>query len=338
MSMDQNSFPPFRPHPLFRGGHAQTLAGYYVRPQGLNSEPFQHLVTLDDGDLITLHDDCPGSWQPGDRVVFLVPGVGGSYESPFMPRVASKLNDAGFRTFCMDHRGSGPAFDRAQNLGHAGRSEDARATILKIADVCPESPLTAVGFSMGGNILLKMMGEYGDETIGRLDSCFAVAPPIDIEPCAKFMQRRSNIIYSRAFANSLVDHVKKRQPFVETMQPIPLKPRPKTLWEFDDRFTAPLSGFRDAVDYYTQSSSKSVLHRVAIPTQIIAAENDPMIPASIYDGADFSPTTEILITPSGGHLGYFGVAGVDPDRRWMDWRIVNWIREFDAGRVNLYRK
>ena len=300
-----------------------------MRPFRGKTTPIHHLVELDDGDLITLHDDCPEGWQPGNRVVFLVPGVGGSYESPFMPRVASKLNSAGFRTFCMDHRGSGPAFDRAQNLGHAGRSEDARSSIEKIAALCPESPLTGVGFSMGGNILLKLLGECGKESVGNFDSCFAVAPPIDIQPCAEFMQRRMNILYSRAFANALIEHVRKRQPYVESMQSISLNPRPKTLWEFDDRFTAPMSGFRNAEDYYTQSSSGSVLHRVTIPTQIVTAEDDPMIPVSIFEGANFSTSTELLITPSGGHLGYFGVSGIDPDRRWMDWRIVNWIREFD---------
>lgn len=326
-----NQFPEFRPHRLLVGGHAQTLAGYYLRPSTGDYRATQHVVELDHDDALVLHDDCPSGWQPGDRVVLLVPGVDGSYESPFIPRVAAKLNDRGFRTFCMDHRGSGPRFQLAEHLGHAGRSEDTAAAVHRISQLCPASAISGVGFSMGGNMLLKMLGEHGSAPVGNLDSCLAIAPPIDILPCAEYIERPWNRWYSRSFAKSLVKHVERRREYVEAMRHVSLEPPPRSLWEFDDRVTAPLSGFRDAPDYYNTSSSKHVLPHVAVPTVIIAADDDPMIPVQIFEAAEYSNCTELIVTNSGGHLGFFGVSGVDPDRRWMDWRIVDWVTWHDEN-------
>ena len=322
---------PFRPHPLVSGGHLQTLIGYYWFGDRAPYTACPHLVQLNDEDVIVLHDDCPQGWQHGDRVILMVPGLDGTHSSPFMQRIAAKLNTLGYRTFRMDLRGFGPAFHLSQHPGHAGRSEDTMEAILKIAELCPSSPVTIVGFSMGGNIVLKMLGEHGAGRIGLLDSCFAVAPPIDILSCSQNLLRPSNRAYGRSFANSLLQQVKQRRPYVKAMQSISLSRPPRTLMDFDDRFTAPLSGFRDAEDYYRSCSAKSMLSAIRWPTFILAAEDDPMIPVSIFDDVDLSDATQLHVANSGGHLGFFGVSGVDKDRRWMDWRIIDWIAHQDRN-------
>ncbi len=102
--MGSFSLPPFRPHPLVRGGHAQTLAGYYWPGKHLYQAK-HHRLTLDDGDIIVLHDDCPPDWKPGDRAVLLMPGLAGCHQSGYLVRTVAKLNAKGIRTFRLDHRG-----------------------------------------------------------------------------------------------------------------------------------------------------------------------------------------------------------------------------------------
>jgi len=332
--MTPERFPPFDPHPLLRNAHAQTIFASYVRPARIHYQARRHEVRVRDGDTIVLHDDCPTNWKEGDRVVLMVPGLGGWHQSPFMPRIAAKLNAAGFRTFRMDLRGFGVGYRLARLPGHAGRSEDSTAAVRKIAELSPHSPVTAIGFSMGGNIVLKMLGEIGDAPLGKLDSCIAVAPPIDLLNCSMHMLRPWNRMYSRFLVLALLKQVKRHQPFVEEVRRLALKPRPKTLLEFDDRFTAPLGGFVDAYDYYTRSSSAPLMHNIARRTLVITAADDPLIPVSIFDDLALSSSTTLVITERGGHLGYVGRSGVDPDHRWLDWRIVDWIDWHDQRAMN----
>ena len=329
-SMSAPCFPPFHPHPLLRNAHAQTLFAFYVRPSGIRYQARRHNVPLPDGDTIVLHDDCPATWKAGDRTVLMVPGLGGWYQSPFMSRVAAKLNAAGFRTFRMDLRGFGAGYRLARFPGHAGRSEDSAAAVNKIAELSPNSPVTVVGFSMGGNIVLKMLGETGTDALANLDSCIAVSPPIDLLHCSTHMLRPVNRIYGRSFVSALLKHVKRHRPFIEEVRQIALTPRPKTLMEFDDRFTAPLSGFVDVHDYYTKCSASPRMGRIALPVLIITSADDPMIPVSIFDAASLSSSTDLVVTDKGGHLGFVGIRRDDPDRRWLDWRIVDWIKWHDG--------
>jgi predicted alpha/beta-fold hydrolase len=325
LKMSVDHFPPFLPHPLIPGGHAQTLAGLYGRLTRFPYRAQRHQVVLEDGDALVLHEDSASGSEQENRIVLLVPGLGGSFQSPFMPRIAAKLNASGFRTFRMDLRGCGSGYRLARLPGHAGRSEDTAAAVRKIAELYPRSPVTAVGFSMGANMVLKMLGEIGRIPLGHLDSGVGVAPPVDILTCSRRMLRLPYRLYGDAFVSALLREVKRRGRFVEEIRKIPRFPLPKTVMEFDDRFTAPLSGFVDVRDYYEQSSSGPLLPKIDLPTLVLAAADDPVIPVSIFRAADFSSSTEVLITDHGGHVGYLGVAGIDADRRWMDWRIVDWI-------------
>ena len=117
--MDIADFPPFRPHPLIPGGHAQTLAGFYDRVKRFRYRAQRHEVLLKDGDALVLHEDLPSRSEREDRIVLLVPGLGGSFRSPFMARIAGKLNASGFRTFRMDLRGCGSGYRLARLPGHA---------------------------------------------------------------------------------------------------------------------------------------------------------------------------------------------------------------------------
>ena len=318
--------PPFIPHPLIPTGHLQTVAGAYIKGHSRPYRAKQHQVDLGDGDRIVLHDDCPDNWQRQDRTTLLLHGVSGCHGSPYMIRIAGKLNDAGVRTFRMDMRGCGAGAKLAQHPGHAGRSEDALAAALKIGAMCPEAPLTIVGFSMGGNISLKLAGELGSELPANVDSFVAVAPPIDLVTCGANIDEGWNRIYSRNFSARLVRFLHERREQMPRLADIPLRPNPRGIVEFDNRFTAPLSGFRDVTDYYTQSSAMPHLKQITLPTLILAAEDDPVIPIEMFSRADLSETTDLLLTKRGGHVAFIARSKAnDPDRWWMDWRVIDWI-------------
>jgi predicted alpha/beta-fold hydrolase len=318
-------FPTFRPHPLLRGGHLQTIVGCYLPWKKIVYQAVQYLVPLEDGDKIALHDDRPADWKPGDPVALLAHGLGGCHLSGYMQRGVIKLGQRGYRVFRMDLRGCGAGFLHARHPIHAGRSEDALAALRFVIGLCPGSPVHVAGFSMGANIVLKMAGELSADVPPELASLMAVAPPIDLIECSRNIQRGTNRIYDQSFVTGLLRHVERRKKAVPGALTRPLSPRPRRLFDFDSQFTAPLAGFADAHDYYARASAGRVLAKIMVPTLILAAASDPIIPVRTFEQASYSPTTEVVIAPCGGHLGFIGRPGVDPDRRWLDWRLVEWI-------------
>lgn len=318
--------PPFEPFLLLTSGRAQTIFTQYLPGQSRPYQARQHVVDLPDGDQIVLHDDCPTDWKPGDRVALMLHGVTGCHGSPYLVRIAGKLNDTGVRTFRMDQRGCGAGMKLAQHPGHAGRSEDASAAIEALHELCPQSPCSIIGFSLGGNITLKLLGESGSQPPANLDSAVAVAPPIDLVCCGENIDRGFNRIISRTFARTLLRFVRERRQFIAGLSDVKLAPAPRSVVDFDDRVTAPLSGFDSVWDYYRKCSSLPRLNEIALPTLIITAQDDPVIPFEMFERADLSRTTTLVATPQGGHVAHYAARGSDPDRWWLDWRIIEWIR------------
>jgi hypothetical protein len=322
--MINSNFPPFLPCRGLESGHLQTLVATYLKPR-LPYRAARHIVTLDDADAIVLHDDRPNNWTRGDRVVLMLHGVAGCHGSPYLVRTAHKLNRVGLRTFRMDLRGMGAGRALAEKPGHAGRSSDARAALQQVTDQCPDSPITLVGYSMGGNIVLKLLGELAEQTPPALDNAIAVAPPIDLLLCAQNLNCGLQRFYSRALTRMLVRAVRDRQSML-TALPVPLTAMPTLLWDFDDRITAPLSGYDGAESYYVDCSSARALDQIAIPTLIISAADDPLIPVKMFHQATRADGVHLHLTDHGGHLGFYGRRGRDSDRWWLDWRIVDWIQ------------
>ncbi len=336
--IDTNDFPTFRPHPLLAGGHAQTLAGAYLPGGKYPYRARQHLLTLPDGDRLVLHDDRPAGWHGGHRVALLIHGLAGCHQSSYMRRVAGKLNQLGVRTFRMDLRGSGAGFGLARNPYHAGRSEDAAAAIQYLASGCAGSPCTLIGFSLGANITLKLLGELAGASCGHLDSAVAVCPPADLAVCARQLRRPGNRMYDRHFTSLLVRQVRQLRGILREARTIDPKRPPRNLYEFDDTFTAVACGFGTADNYYGQSSSLPLIRHIHLPTLIIAADDDPLVPCEQFDDIELPPAVRLIITAGGGHLGFIGRRGGDADRRWMDWRVVDWVRGFDVvGESNIQR-
>jgi len=318
--------PPFRPHPLLKNRHAQTFYGALTRGYAPRYRARQHRIELADGDCLVLHDDCPPTWQTRDRAALLLHGFVGCHNSPYLPRITHKLTGAGCRVFRLDQRGHGAGAALARQAGHAGRTEDAAAALAEIERLCPGSPCVLVGFSLGGNMALRLLGLWGAAAPPMLVRAMAIAPPIELRRCALNLRRGMNPVYDRSFTRRLVRFLRYKARIFPEYAALRLAPPPRTVLEFDQRITGPHAGFGTANRYYRQSSAAPVLERIAVPTLILSACDDPLIPPEIFARARVSPHVAIHLTECGGHMGFVsdGSAG-DPDRRWMDWRVVDWV-------------
>lgn len=314
----------FRPYPLLAGGHRQTLAACYVAANGLLSGTVQHRITLDDGDQLVLHDDRPPLWQPGHPVVLLVHGLCGSHQSRYVVRIASKLFARGVRTFRVDLRGCGAGVQLARTSTHCGRYTDLEPPIVRIGELSPGSPLSVVGFSLGGALALNLAASR--PTAANWHRVVAVCPPVDLFAVEELLKRPLNRRYDQYFARRLWKKVIDRSRQVAGAPSVDHLPRPRKLREFDEQYTVPLGGYRDADDYYEQTSAVGRLPRIELPTRIIAAANDPIVPIAPLTTAQLGPHMHLLATGCGGHLGFLARRGTgDPDRYWLDWRVIEWV-------------
>ncbi len=346
--------PAFRPHPLLPGPHWQTVAGMYLP---FRAPPYQahcHFVELDDGDQIAVHEDLPDNGL-ASRIVLLIHGLGGCYASPYVRRVAARLSAVGIGVARMDQRGCGAGRRVARHMCHAGRSDDVGAVIRFLAARHPQARLMLCGFSLGGNLVLRWLGTASRDALQPVDFALAVAPPIHLADCVASLQRGVNHLYDRFFTRRLWRdyQVRTRVGKYVLARPddrtscgpgqlpdpgleVALR-MPKNLYELDQVLTAPLGGFASAEAYYEFASSLPYLAKVSVDTLIIAAEDDPMIPAQIFARAALSPSVRLLMTRYGGHVGYVASCsepdrsgqGQAGDRRWLDWRIVECALHLD---------
>ena len=316
----------FRPSWLFRNGHVQTLAGTYVFGRWPSRTMLPKIISrwgevpVGDGDRLVYLDECPGEWRSGDRVVLLLHGLSGSHDSPYMRRVAGMLHRRNARTIRLDWRGSGAGIELARYPYHSGRSGDLLATINEIKNRIPNSPINVVGFSMGGNILLKLLGESGDSS--GITRAVSVCPPVDLAYTVQQLQFGLARYYDHYFAKACIRDVRRRQ----QMRPDAIVPDgwfsrpPRTMREFDESFTAPVCGFASADDYYLQSSARQFLPKIVVPTLIIAAQDDPVVPFGPLESAELSSAIQISAPRHGGHMGFVTSGGPG----WLDRQIVDW--------------
>jgi predicted alpha/beta-fold hydrolase len=214
---------------------------------------------------------------------------------------------------------------------HAGQSGDVAAAADRVTTLCPKAPLTIVGFSLGGNITLKLLAEVGQSAPGNLDSAIVVSPPLDLQECCRHLQRGTSRFYNRMCVRLLMRQLRRRPEVWASLKAGNPRRSPRTVYEFDQRFTAPMSGFASADDYYQRCSAGPDLAHIRIPTRVLAAADDPMVPVTTFRKLAPPPSVRVDVTRHGGHLGYVAAPGADADRRWMDWRIVQWVLELPGA-------
>lgn len=318
-------FPAFVPHRLLWNGHLQTVAAAVFRGGRYPHRAKLHPVVLENGDTTFLHDDRPDDWVPGAPVAMLLHGLGGCARSSHMVRVSRRLNEVGVRTFRMDFRGCGFGEGLARLPYHGGCCDDVLWALQQIVPICGKSPLSLIGFSLGGNVTLKLLGEFHSQLPPSLVRAVVVSPPIDFNKCVDRLSAAPARYYDRYVAKRLYRQVRRSDQLVNHAPHIVDAPRPRNQREFDDLYTARVLGFATAEELYTDNSSLPSIEGIRIPTLLLASRDDPLVPVEMFEKLSPHRSLQIHLTDHGGHLGFISRGGIDPDRRWMDWRILDWL-------------
>jgi hypothetical protein len=314
----------FRPLPLLANRHVQTLLGRYwpVRGAAVPAEP--HVVELPDGDRLSVVCSEPPGWQADRATVVMLHGLGGCSESKYMVRIAGRLFERGLRVVRVNLRGCGSGAGLARLPYHAGRSDDLHHVLLWLAERTAAGPRLLVGFSLGGNIVLKYAGECGDAERRLLRGVAAVCPPIDLPASSRLIGLRRNRMYERYFVWRLVQSVRGLTRYFPDL-PLPPLPRRLSLRQFDDLYTAPRAGFRNVHDYYERASAAPLVPAIRVPVLILASYDDPFVPADPIARLPATPSLDIRLTSHGGHMGFLGFHGPDRAIHWMDTQVVEWL-------------
>ncbi len=312
----------FIPRRFLRCRHRQTILAALFGGTVDLPDSRQHCLELPDGDRLYVYDDSPVSAESSTQPpVLLVHGLGGSHESSYMTRIASRLRQQSRSVFRMDIRGCGKGIAIAEKTAHAGASDDLARTGLWIQRHTQKPSLQIVAFSLSGNILLKLLSELSRYPELQVSQAIAICPPVDLAYSSQKITSKYLGFYDYQFIRSLKKDLAVRRKYHPDCQWSDLSPFPKTLFDFDNRFTAPLNGFSDALDYYHQSSSKDKLAAITAPTIILVANDDPVVPAEIFDDVCLSDSTTLIRTEQGGHMGFLARGAT----RWMDEQIIHWL-------------
>lgn len=324
---------PFQPHAFFRGGHAQTLASF-AWPRRFRLRP--------PGDEKRLFEVAPNTqvlaycrWH-ADRIehptMVLWHGIEGSSDAVYMLATARKAFRAGFNVVRMNLRNCGGTEHLTPTLYHGGLTEDLRAVLTELIERDGLSRLFLVGFSLGGNMVLKLAGEYGDQPPKEIVAVCAISPSVDLGASGDSIAQRSNWIYHRDFVRRLKNRVKLKGKLFPEVYDISEVHLIRTLREFDERFTSIAHGFANAADYYDKASALRVMDKIRLPTLIIHAEDDPFIPfAPLRDpGIGHNPYILLLGPERGGHVAFVAAATNDEDRFWAENRVLEFCKLANA--------
>lgn len=269
-------------------------------------------------------------WQPspGNKpTVLLIHGLEGCTESHYMIGLAHKILAKGWNCIRINQRNCGNSEHLTPTLYHNGLSQDYRKIIREITQQDESQLNWLIGYSMGGNLTLKLAGEIGSE-LPSLRGVAAVSPNIHPASCVRALQQPTNWIYHRHFLRNLKTKLIRKDRLYPGKWDLSRLPRIKTMWEFDDLYTAPDGGYHNAKDYYAKSAAENTLNAIRIPTLIITAQDDPFIPYTIFDNPSLQKNTSIqLLAPKhGGHCGFLQGRQPQEDPFWAENRIVDWIQ------------
>ncbi len=246
-----------------------------------------------------------------------------------MLSTAHKAFQAGLNVIRMNLRSCGGTEHLTPTIYHGGLSDDLRVVIDQLIKGEGLSGIVVVGFSLGGNQVLKLAGEYGDHPPPELLGVCAVSPSVDLSASADLIMKRSNWLYHRDFVRRLKNRIRYKQKLYPELYDISGLDLVRTIKHFDDRFTSRAHGFANADDYYHRASSLRVIDQIRIPTLIIHAQDDPFIPfAPLRDPAITNNPYILLVDPKrGGHVAFIASDPKgDPDRFWAENRLVEFCK------------
>lgn len=330
-----NTCQGFRPPWWLANGHLQTLYPALFRrvaqPPGLRLE----VLPLPDGDVLELFHVGP---KTGPLAIVLH-GLTGNAQSGYIKGLQTALLQHGWRSVAVNFRGCGGQANNKARGYHSGETEDVHFVYQTLRQRELGTPMAAVGFSLGGNVLLKWLGEQQDNA--DLVAAVAVSVPLVLAECASKLDRGFAKIYRDFLLVRLKAYMRRKYQHLiaigaaeeaEKLRTLGDMAKLRSFWQFDDAVVAPLHGFADVHDYYRRSSGRQFLRHITVPTLLIQADDDPfMTPAVLPEPDDLSAHVTLQVTRGGGHVGFITQKGCREREYWLDQRIPAFLHQYGSG-------
>ena len=330
-------YEPSEFRPLFTGGHKQTLYAWAKRRRfpRLPEPGARHVDVASDARVLA---HCHWHDVPQDHpTLLLLHGLEGSSTAHYMCGIADKAWAAGWNVVRLNQRNCGGTEGLSRGLYHSGLTQDPLFVIRELIEKDGIRSLAVAGYSLGGNLALKLAGELGDTPPPELKAVCAVSPTMDLAVCVDALERRQNVVYQWNFMRNLRARMRRKKAAFPDVYDISRLNRIFTIRTFDDVYTAPHHGFAGAGDYYHRASAMRVIDRIRVPALIITAEDDPFVPPDPFrdPAVTGNPHLTVVVTPQGGHCAFVERGDGEYDGYWSEREIVRFITAHEASRMDV---
>jgi predicted alpha/beta-fold hydrolase len=277
-------------------------------------------------------------WQPRPwehLTIIALHGLNGSSDAHYMRGLAAKGYTSGLNVIRLNQRNCGNTEHLSSGLFHSGLTVDARRIIEELTDVDGLSAIAVAGYSLGGNLALKLAGEFGERPPAALVAVAAVSPILEISECVRALEQKENSLYEWNFVRDLKRRMRRKARFRPGAFDLTRLDRVRTVREFDEMFTAPHFGFRDAEDYYYRASAMRVVDQIRVPALVVTAADDPFVPVTPFRSprVTTNPYVTVHAFEHGGHCGFVGPTTPSDDGYWAESAIVEFLGDQAAARA-----
>jgi predicted alpha/beta-fold hydrolase len=312
----------FKPAWWLNNGHTQTIWPNLFRKTPRPQTEHERLE-LDDGDFLDLFHVNRGH----SPIVLILHGLEGNIESHYAAGMLKQVQKRGMHGVLLHFRNCGHITNRLPRSYHAGETEDIQRVLKHLKTNGSDTPINVVSYSLSANALLKWLGESGENSM--IDKAFAVSPPFDLMQSCEFINKGLSRVYEYHLMKKLRKSAKRKFSEIKGHVDVSTIPSLKNFMEFDDAITSRLHGFENAEHYYSTQSCYQFLEHIKTPTWVIHAENDPFLPKEAIPQADqFSSSTEFLLFPNGGHVGFLESRGFPHVEYWLEKKIPEFIANY----------
>ena len=321
-------YAPSEYHPLFTGGHAQTLYAWARARHLLRlPAPIERYFDVATDARVLAH--CHWQDRPaGHPTIIVLHGLEGSSAAHYMRGIADKAWAVGWNVVRLNQRNCGHTEHLSRGLYHSGLTQDPLAVMQELIERDGIAAVVVAGYSLGGNLALKLAGDLGDSAPVALKGVCAVSPTLDLARCVDALERWGNVVYQWNFVRQLRARMRRKAAAFPGDFSLDALGSVWTVRRFDELYTAPHHGFLDAADYYHRASALRVVDRIRVPALILAAEDDPFVPPTPFRGPEITGNANITaaVTPHGGHCAYLERAAGDYDGYWAEREILQFAQ------------
>ncbi len=323
----------FVPRRGLENGHRMTLYSW-GDPRHFPQMPATTLRYFDverDARVVALCHWQPRRWE--HATILALHGLNGSSDAHYMKGIATKAFARGMNVLRLNQRNCGDTEHLSKGLFHSGLTADGQHVIDELTSVDGLTAIGVAGYSLGGNLALKLAGEYGDGAPAALKAVAAVSPILEIGECVRALERPGNALYEWNFVRGLKRRMRRKERFRPGLFDLSKLAGIHTVRDFDEAYTAPYFGFANAEDYYQRASAMRVVDRIGVPTFVVTAGDDPFVPTASFRDPKVigNPHITLVVSEHGGHCGFVGPKAGQSDGYWAEDQIVDFVARYTQG-------